>query len=120
MELVDYLPTAVDRVKVVKTDRGRTPYSVLLCELCVLGKITQQISYRILVKGSYPFKYIYFNVIIEDDGFNRDIYIAHFWYNYIKYHHAFPIKNYKQEMLLPLFKLIIAFAKKFNARGIRI
>ena len=40
MELVEYLLTAVDRVKVVKTDRGRTLYGVLLCELYVLGKIT--------------------------------------------------------------------------------
>jgi hypothetical protein len=39
MELVDYLPTAVDGVKVVKTDRGRTPYGVLLYKLYVLGKI---------------------------------------------------------------------------------
>jgi len=52
---------------------------------------------------------------VEEDGFNRDTYIAYFWYNYIKYYYAFPIKNYKQKTLLPLFKLIIAFAKKFNA-----
>jgi len=39
MELVDYLPNAVDGVKVVKTDRGRTPYGVPLYKLCVLGKI---------------------------------------------------------------------------------
>ena len=39
MELVDYLPTAVDGVKVVKTDRGRTPYSIPLCKLYVLRKI---------------------------------------------------------------------------------
>ena len=39
MELVGYLPTAVNRVKVVKTDRGRTPYGVPLCELYILGKI---------------------------------------------------------------------------------
>ena len=41
MELVDYLPTVADGVKVVKTDRGRTPYGVPLCELCVLRKMTQ-------------------------------------------------------------------------------
>jgi len=75
---VDYLLTAVDRVKVVKTDRGRTLYSVPLYKLYILVKITQQISYRISVKGTYPFKHIYFNIIIEEDGFNRDIYIAHF------------------------------------------
>ena len=40
MELVNYLPTAVDRVKVVKIDRGRTLYSVPLYKLYVLGKIT--------------------------------------------------------------------------------
>ena len=40
MELVDYLPTAVDRVKVVKTDRGRTSYSIPLYKLYILGKIT--------------------------------------------------------------------------------
>jgi hypothetical protein len=40
MELVNYLLTAVDGVKVVKMDRGRTPYGILLCKLCVLGKIT--------------------------------------------------------------------------------
>ena len=40
MELVERLPTAVDGVKVVKTDRGRTPYGVLLYKLCILGKIT--------------------------------------------------------------------------------
>ena len=40
MELVDYLLTAVDGVKVVKMDRGRTPYSILLCKLYILGKIT--------------------------------------------------------------------------------
>ena len=39
MELVDYLPTAVDRVKVVKTDRGRTLYGILLYKLYVLRKI---------------------------------------------------------------------------------
>jgi hypothetical protein len=42
------------------------------------------------------------------------MYIAYFWYNYIKYYCAFPIKNHKQEILLPLFELIIVFAKKFN------
>ena len=39
MELVDYLLTAVDGVKVVKTDRGRTPYGILLYKLYVLKKI---------------------------------------------------------------------------------
>jgi len=39
MELVDYLLTAANGVKVVKTDRGRTPYGVLLCKLYILGKI---------------------------------------------------------------------------------
>jgi len=39
MELVDYLLTAVDGVKVVKTDRGRTLYSVPLYKLYVLGKM---------------------------------------------------------------------------------
>ena len=111
---MDYLSTIADRVKVVKTDRGRTLYSIPLYKPCVLGKITQQISYRISAKGTYPFKRIHFNIIIKEDGFNRDTYIAHFWYNYIKYHRTFPIKNYKQETLFPLFKLIIAFAKKFN------
>jgi hypothetical protein len=40
MELVDYLLTIVDRVKVVKTDRGRTLYGVPLYKLCVLRKMT--------------------------------------------------------------------------------
>ena len=40
MELVDYLLTTVDRVKVVKMDRERTPYSIPLCKLYILGKIT--------------------------------------------------------------------------------
>ena len=40
MELVEYLPTVVDRVKVVKTDRGRTPYGVPLYKPYILGKIT--------------------------------------------------------------------------------
>ena len=39
MELVDYLLTAVDGVKVVKTDRGRTPYSVPLYKPYVLRKM---------------------------------------------------------------------------------
>ena len=39
MELVDYLPTAADRVKVVKTDKERTPYSVPLYKLYILKKI---------------------------------------------------------------------------------
>src|SRR6266567_5860338 len=115
MELVDYLLTAVDRVKVVKTDRGRTLYSVPLCKLCVLGKMTQQAFHKISVKGTYPFEHVYFNVIMEEDGFNRDIYIAYFWCDYIKYYCAFPIKNHEQETLLPLFKSIMVFMKKFNA-----
>ena len=78
MELVEHLPTAVDRVKVVKTDRGRTPYSVLLCKPYVLKKMIQQISRRISAKGTYPFKRVYFDVIIEEDGFNGDMYVAHF------------------------------------------
>ena len=40
MELVEHLLTAVDRVKVVKTDRGRTLYGILLCKLYILRKIT--------------------------------------------------------------------------------
>ena len=40
MELADYLLTAVDRVKVVKTDRGRTLYSIPLYKLYILRKIT--------------------------------------------------------------------------------
>ena len=40
MELVDYLLTAADGVKVVKTDRGRTLYGILLCKPCVLEKMT--------------------------------------------------------------------------------
>jgi len=92
---VDYLPTAADGVKVVKIDRGRTPYSIPLCKLCVLVKIIQQTSRRISIKGTYPFKRVYFNVIIEEDGFNGDIYVAYFWCNYIKYYYAFPIKNYE-------------------------
>ena len=99
----------------VKIDKGRTPYSIPLYKLYILGKITQQTSRRISAKGTYPFERIHFNVIIEEDRFNKDTCIAHFWYNYIKYYYAFPIKNHKQETLLPLFKSIIAFAKKFNA-----
>jgi hypothetical protein len=120
MESVDHLPTAADGVKVVKTDRGRTPYGVPLCELCVLGKMTQQTSRRISAKGTYPFERVHFDVIMEEDGFNGDTCVAHFWCDYTKYHRAFPIKNHKQKTLLPLFESIIAFAKKFDARGIRI
>ena len=40
MELVDYLLTAADRVKVVKTDRGRTLYGIPLYKPYILGKIT--------------------------------------------------------------------------------
>ena len=40
MELVNYLPTTVNRVKVVKTDRGRTLYGILLYKLYILKKIT--------------------------------------------------------------------------------
>jgi hypothetical protein len=40
IESVEYLLTMVDRVKVVKTDKGRTLYGIPLCEPCVLGKIT--------------------------------------------------------------------------------
>ena len=75
---MDYLPNAVDRVKVVKINRERTLYSVPLCELYILGKIIQQISRRISAKGTYPFKHIYFNIIIEEDGFNGDICVAYF------------------------------------------
>jgi len=39
MELVDHLLTAIDGVKVVKTDRGRTPYGILLYKLYILRKI---------------------------------------------------------------------------------
>src|SRR6266702_152382 len=42
MESVNHLPTAADGVKVVKTDKGRTPYGVPLCEPCVQGKMAQQ------------------------------------------------------------------------------
>ena len=76
-------------------DRGRTLYNILLYKLYILRKINQQISYRVLVKGTYPFKRVYFNIIIEEDGFNRDTYVAYFWCDYIKYYYAFPIKNYK-------------------------
>jgi len=57
---------------------------------------------------------------MEEDGFNGDTYIAYFWCNYMKYHRAFPIKNHKQKTLLPLFKSMIVFAKKFDAWGVRI
>ena len=39
MELVDYLLTTADGVKVVKTDRERTPYGIPLCKLYVLRKV---------------------------------------------------------------------------------
>ena len=39
MELVEYLPTIVDGVKVVKIDRGRTLYGILLYKLYILKKI---------------------------------------------------------------------------------
>ena len=57
---------------------------------------------------------------MEEDGFNGDICVAHFWCDYTKYHRAFPIKNHEQETLLLLFESMIAFAKKFDARGVRI
>src|SRR6266581_3265068 len=53
MESVDYLLTAVDGVKVVKTDKGRTPYGVPLCEPCVQGKMAQQTSRRISAKDRF-------------------------------------------------------------------
>ena len=93
MELMNYLPTTADGVKVVKTDKGRTPYSVLLCKLYILGKMTQQASRRISIKGTYPFEHIYFNIIMEENGFNGDICVAYFWCDYTKYYYIFPIKN---------------------------
>jgi hypothetical protein len=39
MELVEHLLAAVDGVKVVKTDRGRTPYGIPLYKPYVLRKI---------------------------------------------------------------------------------
>ena len=57
--------------------------------------MTQQTSYRISIKGTYPFKYIHFNVIMEKDRFNGDACVIYFWCNYIKYYYTFPIKNYK-------------------------
>ena len=41
MELVDYLLTTADGVKVVKMDRERTPYGVPLYKPYVFEKITQ-------------------------------------------------------------------------------
>jgi hypothetical protein len=41
MELVEYLPTIADRVKVVKIDKGRTLYSIPLYKPYILRKITQ-------------------------------------------------------------------------------
>jgi hypothetical protein len=75
---VKYLLITVDKVKVVKMDKGRTPYSIPLCKLCVLKTTTQQIFYRISVKGTYPFKYIYFDIIIKENRFNGDAYIVYF------------------------------------------
>ncbi len=40
MESIEYLPTTVDGVKVVKMDRGRTLYGIPLCKLYILGKMT--------------------------------------------------------------------------------
>jgi len=40
IELVNHLLTTADGVKVVKTDRGRTLYGILLYKLYILGKIT--------------------------------------------------------------------------------
>ena len=40
IELVEYLPTAVDGVKVVKINKERTLYSVPLYKPYILGKIT--------------------------------------------------------------------------------
>ena len=40
MELVEYLPTVVNGVKVVKIDRGRTLYNIPLYKLYILGKMT--------------------------------------------------------------------------------
>jgi hypothetical protein len=57
---------------------------------------------------------------MEEDGFNGDTCVAYFWCDYTKYYYTFPIKNHEQEILLLLFKSIIAFAKKFDARGVRI
>ena len=53
MELMNYLPTTADGVKVVKTDKGRTPYGVPLCEPCVQGKMAQQTSRRISAKDRF-------------------------------------------------------------------
>jgi len=78
MESVNHLLTTANRVKVVKTDRGRTPYSIPLYKPYVLRKITQQISHRISIKGTYPFKRVHFDIIIKEDGFNGDTYIAYF------------------------------------------
>ena len=75
---MNYLLTIANRVKVVKTDKGKTLYNIPLYKPYILGKITQQIFHRISVKGTYPFKYIHFNIIIKEDRFNRDTYIVHF------------------------------------------
>ena len=115
MELVNHLPTTADGVKVVKMDKGRTPYGVPLYKLCILRKMTQQLFRRISIKGTYPFKCVYFNIIIENDGFNGDICVAHFWCDYTKYHYTFLIKNHEQKTLLPLFESMIIFTKKFDA-----
>ena len=40
MELVEHLLTAVNKIKVVKIDNGRTLYSVPLYKLYILGKMT--------------------------------------------------------------------------------
>ena len=120
LEAIKHLPKAVEGVNVTKTDGGRTPYGPPLCEPCVLGKMTQQSSRRPSAKGTYPFERVHFDVIMEEEAFNGDTCVAHFWCDYTKYHRAFPIKNHKQKTLLPLFESVMAFAKKFDSRGVRV
>lgn len=120
LEAIENLATAVEGVKVVKTDMGRTPYGKPLCEPCVLGKMTQQTSRRPSAKGSYPFERVHFDIIFESEAYNGDSYVAHFWCDHTKYHRAFPIKNHTQKTLLPLFESVMAFAKKFDPRGVKI
>jgi hypothetical protein len=119
MEAVKKLPAATQGVKVIATDGGRTPYGKPLCEPCLLGKMTQQVSRRPSTHGKYPFERVHFDVILADQGYNGDRCIAHFWCDYSKYHRAFPIKNHTQQSLAPLFESMQAFAKKFDSRSVK-
>ena len=97
----------IDEVTVSKGVGGENEPRTIQCETCAVSKMHRVINKAPSGCAIKPYQVLYFDLTINDKGFDGTSCIAHFTDEFTSYLSVYPLNDHKEKTLLPIFKSLI-------------